>query len=365
MRLLPSADRFTLPVPHPALDAVERVREGGRERAGSVGLDRNERLSPLPETVLAELREAVTSGLLTQYPSTDELYDELAAFLPVARERLLLTPGSDGAVRALHHAYVRPGDRTLMLTPSYAMYPIYARMFGADPIEIGFDADLVPDTDALLDAVGPDVRAIFIANPNQPTGTQLDEDVLEELLARAGAHGTLTVIDEAYFPFAGATVLAWLADHPHLVVLRTFSKAWGLAGLRAGVACAAPEIVRTLYKVRSAYDVNAAAVLALRTLLAHPEVATDYVAEVDAGRALLHDRLEALGLQPLGDATNFQVFRVSPRAEPQTLAAALAARGFLVKGPFGAPCLSGCLRATLGPPALMERFADALADALR
>jgi histidinol-phosphate/aromatic aminotransferase/cobyric acid decarboxylase-like protein len=94
-------------------------------------------------------------------------------------------------------------------------------------------------------------------------------------------------------------------------------------------------------------------------------VATDYVAEVDAGRALLHDRLEALGLQPLGDATNFQVFRVSPRAEPQTLAAALEARGFLVKGPFGAPCLSGCLRATLGPPALMERFADALADALR
>jgi histidinol-phosphate aminotransferase len=362
---MPPAHRSTLPVPHPALAAVERVREGGRERRGLIGLDRNERLAALPETVLAELREALTSDVLTRYPSTDELYDELAAFLELPRESLLLTPGSDGAVRALHQAYVRAGDRTLMLTPSYAMYPIYARMFGAEPIEIGFDADLAPDTAALLDAVGPGVRAIFIANPNQPTGTRLSEDVLEELLARAGDHGTLTVIDEAYFPFSGATVLPWLSDHPHLVVLRTFSKAWGLAGLRAGVICAAPEVARTLYKVRTAYDVNGAAVLAMRTLLAHPEVATDYVAEVDAGRALLRGRLAQLGLQPLGDATNFQVFRVTPRAQPDALAAALQARGFLVKGPFGAPCLSGCLRVTLGPPALMEHLADALADALR
>jgi histidinol-phosphate aminotransferase len=159
-------------------------------------------------------------------------------------------------------------------------------------------------------------------------------------------------------------VLPWVAEHANLVVLRTFSKAWGLAGLRAGVVCASPDVVRTLYKVRTAYDVNGAAVLALRTFLAHPEVAADYVVEVDAGRALLRERLSALGLQPLGDGTNFQVFRVAPRADPAALAAALEQRGFLVKGPFGVPCLADCLRATLGPPELMARFADALEAAL-
>jgi histidinol-phosphate aminotransferase len=353
-----------LPTPAPALAAVERLREGGRERTGMVGLDRNERLSPLPEPFLAELRAAIGSDLLTRYPSTDELYDELAAALSVPRPRLLLTAGSDAAVRALHHAYVRPGDRTVMLSPSYAMYPVYARMFGAEPVAIPFGADMSLDADALLDAVGAGPRAVFLANPNQPTGTRLPDDVLAELVARAGATGTLLVVDEAYFPFSGTTLLPPLAEHPHLVVLRTFSKAWGLAGLRAGVVCAAPEIVRTLYKVRAAYDVNAAAVAALRILLAHPEVAADYVAEVDAGRALLRERLVALGLAPLDGATNFQLFRVAPRAEPAELAAALERRGFLVRGPFAAPCLAGCLRATLGPPALMRRFADALAESL-
>jgi histidinol-phosphate aminotransferase len=331
------------PVPNAALSPVQRVREGGRERQGLVGLDRNERLSPLPDAVLDELREAIGSDLLTRYPSTDELYDELAAFFEVPRERLLLTPGSDAGVRALHHGYVRAGDSTLMLSPSYAMYPIYGRMFGAEPVEIAFAGDLSLDTDALLDAVRPGLRAIFLANPNQPTGTRLPDEVLGELVARAEAIGALTVVDEADF---------------------TVSKAWGLAGLRAGVVCAAPEVIRTLYKVRSAYDVNGAAVLALRTFLAHPEVATDYVAQVDAGRELLAARLSALGLEALGAGTNFQVFRVAPRADPGELAAALEQRGFLVKGPFSMPCLAGCLRATLGPPELMQRFADALEDAL-
>jgi histidinol-phosphate aminotransferase len=352
------------PTPNAALAPVQRVAEGGREREGLVGLDRNERLSPLPDAVLAELREAIGSDLLTRYPSTDELYDELAAFLELSRERLLLTPGSDAGVRALHHGYVRSGDRTLMLSPSYAMYPIYGRMFGAEPVEIAFADDLSLDGGALLDAVRPGVRAIFIADPNQPTGTRLPDGVLPELVARAEAIGALVVVDEAYFPFSGTTVLPWVAEHANLVVLRTFSKAWGLAGLRAGVACAAPDVIRTLYKVRTAYDVNAAAVLALRTFIAHPEVAADYVAEVDAGRELLRARLSALGLEPLGDGTNFQVFRVTARADPGELAAALERRGFLVKGPFSVRCLAGCLRATLGPPELMQRFADALEDAL-
>jgi histidinol-phosphate aminotransferase len=359
-----TAPQPILPVPVPALASVERLREGGRERAGMIGLDRNERLSPLPEPILAELRAAIDSELLSRYPSTDELYDELAAAFGVPRPRLLLTAGSDAAVRALHQAYVRPGDRTVMLSPSYAMYPVYGRMFGARPVEIPFDADLSFDVDALLDAVDAAPRAIFLANPNQPTGTHLADDVLAELIARAGAAGALLAIDEAYFPFSGTTVLPQPDEHPHVVVLRTFSKAWGLAGLRVAVACAAPEIVRTLYKVRAAYDVNATAVLALRTLLAHPEVAADYVAEVDAGRELLQVRLVALGLVPLGGPTNFQVFRVAPRADPAELAAALERRGFLVKGPFSVPCLAGCLRATLGPPALMERFAGALAESL-
>lgn len=352
------------PEPISALARIERLREGGRERDGYVGLDRNERLAPLPGWVLDEIRAGIESSLLTRYPALDELYQDLSEMLRVRPEQLLLTAGSDAAFRALHHVYVRPGDRVAMLEPSYAMYPIYARMFGATPVQVPFAPDLSLDTERLLDAVGTGVRMVLLADPNQPTGTQLPREVLRAVLARAAECGALVVVDEAYFPFSRTTVLSWLAEYSQLVVTRTFSKAWGLAGLRVGVVAAHPEVIANLYKVRSAYDVNAVAALCLRTLLAHPEVADEFVAEVDAGRRTLAQRLPALGLTPIPGETNFQLIRCAAQIEAGRLVDALRDRGYLVKGPFTAPCLAGCIRITLGPPALMERFCDVLEDVL-
>ena len=353
-----------LPQPSEALNGIERLREGGREREGMVGLDRNERLAPLPEPVVGEIRAAIDSALLTTYPSLDLLYDRLSDTFGLDRERLLLTAGSDAAVKALYQVYGRPGSGAVMLTPSYAMYPIYARMFGMNPAEIPFDDDLSVDTGALLAAVAEDTRLVFIANPNQPTGTVLGDDVVAELVTRARAVGALVVVDEAYYPFSGHTLLPWVEEHPNLVVTRTFSKAWGLAGLRIGLVAAHPEIVANLYKVRSAYDVNAVAGACAAVLLAHPEVADDYAADVAAGRELLVTRARELGLEPIPSLTNFQVLRLAGRADPAELVAALHERGYIVKGPFTAPGLRDCIRVTLGPPALMAQFADELAAAL-
>jgi histidinol-phosphate aminotransferase len=353
-----------LPQPISALAGIERLREGGRERDGYVGLDRNERLAPLPGWLLDEIRSGIESSLLTRYPALDELYEDLSEMLRVRPERLLLTAGSDAAFRALHQVYVRPGDRVAMLDPSYAMYPIYARMFGATPVQVPFAPDLSLDAELLLDAIGTGVRLVLLADPNQPTGTQLPREVLRAVLARAEECGALVVVDEAYFPFSRATVLPWLEEHSQLVVTRTFSKAWGLAGLRVGVVAAHPEVIANLYKVRSAYDVNAVAALCVRTLLAHPEVAEQFVAEIDDGRRTLSERLSSLGLGMLPGQTNFQLIRCADRIAPNELVDLLRQRGYLVKGPFGAPCLADCIRITLGPPALMERFCDVLEDVL-
>lgn len=360
----PPETSLTLPEPIAALAGMTRTLEGGRERAGFVPLDRNERLSPLPDSILDAVRSGIDSELLTGYPSLDTLYDRLAAMLAVPRERLLLTAGSDAAFRALHQAYVRPGDRVAMLEPSYAMYPIYTRMFGAEPVQIPIAADLSLDGESLMDAVRGGVRMVLLADPNQPTGTKFDHELLQALLVRAAECGTLVVVDEAYFPFSRTTSLPWIFDHPHLVVTRTFSKAWGLAGLRVGLVAAHPEVIANLYKVRSAYDVNAMAALCVRTLLDHPEVAEQFVAEVDAGRQVISERTRAMGLDPLPSQTNFQLIRCGGRIDPARLTADLRDRGYLVKGPFAALCLSDCVRVTLGPPALMDEFCDTLEDVL-
>jgi histidinol-phosphate aminotransferase len=353
-----------LPEPISALVGIERLREGGRERDGYIGLDRNERLAPLPEWLLDEIRAGIESSLLTRYPALDLLYEDLSRMLDVPREQLLLTAGSDAAFRALHQVYIRPGDRVAMLDPSYAMYPIYARMFGATPVQVPFAPDLSVDPDTLLNAIDPGVRMVLLAEPNQPTGTKLPPELLRAVLLRAAECSALVVVDEAYFPFSRATVLPWLADHPHLVVTRTFSKAWGLAGVRAGVVAARADVIANLYKVRSAYDVNAVAALCVRTLLAHPEVAEQFVAEVDAGRATVVQRARSMGLEALPSDTNFQLIRCADRIEPGLLVHALRDRGYLVKGPFSAPCLADCIRITLGPSALMARFCDVLEEVL-
>ena len=353
-----------LPQPASALEPIERLREGGREREGLIGLDRNERLGPLPDAVVDEIRAGISSDLLTHYPTLDRLYDDLSASVGVARDRLLLTAGSDAAVKALYQVYAEPDTAAVMAAPSYAMYPIYARMFGMEPREVAFAADLSLDTDALLEAIDPAVKLVFIANPNQPTGTVIEDDTLKAIVARAADHAALVVVDEAYYPFSERTVLPWTTEHPNLIVTRTFSKAWGLAGIRLGMVAAHPEVVRNLYKVRSAYDVNAVAAQCATVMLRHPEVASDYAAEVADGRRILCERVLQLGLEPIPSLTNFQVLRLNGVGDPGTVVDALHERGYIVKGPFGAACLRDCIRVTLGPPDLMSRFAAELAAVL-
>jgi histidinol-phosphate aminotransferase len=350
------------PEPVPSVASVERVREGGSERRGLVGLDRNERVGPLPEWFVEELRRELTSDLLITYPAADELYAEVAAALGLPEEQVLVTSGNDPVIKALYHAYVREGDGVVMLDPSYAMYAVYARMFGALAVPIGFDRELQVDADALVESIRPGVRLVLLANPNQPTGTVLPEELVREVLVRAGEAGAVVLADEAYGYFApDTTALPLIAEHPNLVVARSFSKA-GFAGIRIGFAAGGVDVMRTLFKVRSAAEVNALAIACARKLLAHPEIGEDYAAEVAAGRELLAARARSLGLEPLPSHANFLQLRLPDGLEPREVVDALRQRGWLIKGPFRDACLAGCVRVTLGPPALMAEFADVLAD---
>jgi histidinol-phosphate aminotransferase len=357
-----TAAEVRAPEPAPGVAAIERLAEGGGERQGFAPLDRNERLSPLPDSVLEELRAGISSELLTTYPALDDVYAKLAEVVGLPREHLLLTSGSDAAFKAIHHCYVRPGDREVMLAPSYAMYEVYARMFEADAVTVPVERDFSIEPEQLLGAIGAGTRVVLVPNPNQPTGALLPSELMDAVIERAAGVRALVVVDEAYYPFSDTTLLPRVRECPNLVVTRTFSKAWGLAGARLGFAAADPEVVRTLYKVRSVYDITGLSAHCLRVLLAHPEVAEDYVREVDEGRTLLVARAAELGLEPLPCPTNFLPIRLPADSDPATLVAALAERGFLVKGPFSAPCLRDCIRVTLGPPALMGEFADALGE---
>ena len=353
-----------LPDPIPALGNYYRVPEAGIATRQYIGLDRNERVAPLPDWFMDRIREAVTSQLLTWYPVQDALERELSQHLDLPEVQLLLTPSGDSAIRSLCHAYVRPGDGMVMLEPSYAMFPVYARMFDARAVSIPYDADLVLKTELLLESVVPGVRLLFIANPNQPTGTLVDEGVLKEVLRRAAVVNALVVMDEAYYPFSHVTALPWIDAHPNLVVMRTFSKAAGLAGLRIGFLAGHADVIANLYKVRVMNDMNSFAMLCAAEVLKYPEIVDDYVAEVEEGGRYLAKQLSQLGLTVFPTHANFLLIRVAPRCRPAQLVEDLKGRGFLVKALGDYPSVEGCIRVTLGPRALMVEFVDALRQVL-
>ena len=360
----PKANLTTPPAPIPALAGVTRASESAAGREGLIPLDRNERLAPLPAWFVERLREAVQSSLLTTYPALDDLYEAVEAWTGLTRDRLLLVPGSDAAFRSAYQAYVAPGDRVVMVEPSYAMYRVYAGVFGAEPVAIPVERDLLPDPERLVGAITDGVRLVLLASPGQPTGVVLPAEVLDAVLAKAAEVGALVVVDEAYHPFSPETQLDRVNDEPTLLVTRTFSKAAGLAGLRVGLAAGDPQVTGALAKVRSVFDIPSFSAAAVRLVLEHPEVMSDYVAAVDAGREVLADAAHAARLEPLASPTNFMVIRLPEPLAPADLARELRDRGWIVRAPFAAPALADCIRVTLGPPELMTRFADALGPAV-
>ena len=353
-----------LPEPAPALVRYFRVREDGSETEGCIGLDRNERLEPLPDWFMDRVRGSLSSDMLTSYPMQDRLHAQLADSLGISTEQLLLTPGSDAGIKSLYQAYVRPNDRVVMLDPSYAMFPVYADMYEAEAVRVPFDYDLNVDSESLLGSIAAGVRLVLIANPNQPTGTLLDVNVLHEMIEKAGEVGAIAAIDEAYYPFSEFTVLPLLDRHPNLVMLRTFSKASGLAGLRLGFVAGHAEVIGNLFKVRAANDINSFAISCASQLLSHPEIIEDYGVQVQEGAKVLAEKTRALGLTPLPTRTNFMLVRVGHRCPPGELVERLREHGYIVKGQFSSRGMEDCIRMTIGSPRLMAAFADVLEAAL-
>ena len=355
--------QVSLPTAVPAVEALHRVPEAGIDSRQYIGLDRNERLSPFPDWFMDNIRQAVQSNLLNWYPVQDELEQELAAYIDLPVEQIILTPSSDSAFKALYQAYIGPGDSVVMLDPSYAMFPVYAQMFQGNPVLIPFDNDLKIDTEHLLESIIPGVRLVTIANPNQPTGTVLGDEILLEIIDRAAGVGALVVVDEAYYPFSRSTALPWVSEYANLVVTRTLSKGAGLAGLRIGFVAGHPEVIENLFKVRTVNDMNSMSILCTREILKYPELINDYVDQVDAGRRLLEKDVTALGLTPLPSHANFMLIRVAHKRQPGQLIQELKTKGYLVKG-LDASCVSDCIRVTLGPPEIMSHFSASLREVL-
>src|ERR1700675_524220 len=346
-----------------ARDTVKNLHAYRPPLAGRTGLrlDFNESTVGCSPRVLARLRSLDTE-LLARYPEREPVEKEVAAFLGLDPAQVLLTNGVDEAIHLLCSTYLDPGDEALIVTPTFGMYAIFAQAEGARIVEVRAGDNFVFPTQDLLAQLSPRTRLIAVANPNNPTGAAVAGDVLIQIAQAAPQAAVL--VDEAYFEFHGETLVDAFINQPsqieNLFVARTFSKAYGLAGIRIGILAGEARQMAMVRRMASPYNVNAAALAILPEALQDQEYVSRYVAQVLSNRERLQQELGNLGLHHWPSHANFVLVRIgSAHAE---FVRALRDRGILVRNRHTDPGCEGCVRLTVGSDGHTETLITALRD---
>jgi len=273
------------------------------------------------------------------------LRQELADYTGVSANNIVAGSGSDQLIDLLIRLFCAPGEEIINLPPTFAMFSFYASLQGVRVVSVPRDEQFQIDTIGVKKVVTAATKLIFIANPNNPTGTLVSEECIQEILEL----GLPTVVDEAYYEFTGKTFAHQVDKTPNLMVLRTFSKWAGLAGLRVGYGLFPARVAEMLHAVRDPYNVNAAALVAARESLQDIELLRERVRLIASERERLYDELMNFSwLKPYPSQANFILCRVFQR-DAKTLQAVLEARGVLTRH-FNSPGLENCIRFSVGRP---------------
>jgi histidinol-phosphate aminotransferase len=319
---------------------------------------------PHPDVVEAIARAAAASNRYPD-PSAALLRNRIAERHETEPGRVAVGNGSCELLLAAAEALCEPGAEILFAWPSFSIYPHLAALSGAREIRVELSDRDLHDLDAMLDQVTAATQLLLVCNPNNPTGTYIPAARVAEFCARVPEHVTV-VVDEAYVDFQVVddpdTTIDLLGDLPNLVLLRTFSKAHGLAGLRVGYALGSPAFREAVDAVRQPFSVNAIAQAAAAEAVLHSDDVTDRVQRTVVERAFVEEGVAELGLASPPSQTNFSWVDLGDREEGE-IVAALADEGILVRPgtPIGGP---GHIRVTYATRPENERFLAALGETL-
>jgi histidinol-phosphate aminotransferase len=363
---------MTLPVrPAPIVDAVpattpfvapeELARRAGLTTLLRLGANESA-FGPSPRAIAA-MQAAVPLASFYGDPESVELREALAAHHACTIDRIVVGAGIDDLLGLVVRAYGAPGDVALMTRGSYPTFAYHVAGYGLTLETVPARADGSVDVDGTIAALRERrPKIVYLANPDNPSGSFAGRAAVARLRAALDP-GTLFVLDEAYADFVAADALPGYDDDAQTVRLRTFSKAYGMAGARIAYALAPAAAIATFQKIRTHFGVNRIAQAGALAALGDPAYLAGVVAEVARGRADYEELGRRLGTRTLPSATNFVCFEIGMREDAEAMVRALLARGVFVRKP-GAPPIDGFIRVTVGTAAERERFASAFADAL-
>ncbi len=325
-----------LTVYEPGKPVEELARDLGLREEEIIKLASNENpLGPSPKALQA-MRQTLERAHFYPDGGGYELRGAIAERLGVSRENIVLGNGSNEIIEFIGHAFFRPGDEVVVARHSFAVYHLMAQLFGASTIEVA-DPDYTADLDAMLAAITPKTRVLFIANPNNPTGTMVSQEAIDRFMSKVPEH-VLVVFDEAYHEFLDAApdVLPYVRAGRNVVVMRTFSKIMGLANLRIGYGITTPELAAVLQRTRQPFNANGIAQAgALAGLLdqEHMDKTRELTHE---GRAYLEQEFATMGLEYVPSVANFVLVKVG---DGKAIFEAMLRKGIILRamGSYGLP----------------------------
>ncbi|AGG06423.1 MULTISPECIES: histidinol-phosphate transaminase [Dehalococcoides] len=321
-----------------------------------IKLDANENLygaAPTVRQAMAEFNQYHIYPDATQ----SEIRRLLSEYTGVAVEQIVCGAGSDQLIDLLLRLFINPGDEVINCPPTFAMYKFYTELNRGKIVNVPRDASYNINIAAINNAITPQTKLIFIAAPNNPTGTAISKEEIRQILDL----GVPTVVDEAYYEFTGQTMVSDMSKYPNLMILRTFSKWAGLAGLRVGYGLFPPIIADYLSRIKDPYSVNIAADAAVRQTMLQREYMLETVKKIVNERQRLYTELSKFGwLKPYPSVANFILCKLL-KGKAKEVQHELESKGILVRC-FDAPMMENCLRFSVGKPEDTDGLLKALGE---
>ncbi len=324
-----------------------------------IKLDANESPYDLPDEIRQQLAKELMEGCrFNRYPDSDAtaLRQAISRYCGVSPDEVMVGAGSDELIRIIISAFVGKGDAVLSPAPSFTMYGIFTRIAGGMLVEVPLDDNFDYDMSGFYKAIEQHKpKLIFICSPNNPTGNVIDK---YELIKLVTAFNGIVVVDEAYGEFLGESVASWMVNYPNAAVLKTFSKAFGLAGLRVGYLIGNRELVEEIYAVKPPYNLNSFSQRAAQLVLENVDIFSSRIAAIVDERERLYEKLRAIkGIDVFPSKANFLLIKVP---DGEMVYKKLIGEGILVRNFPDEPRLKNCLRVTIGTKQENEAFLQTL-----
>lgn len=350
----------------PEIRSLVRIRDTFDERFDYLRLDKKERLIPFDAEMLREFKENITFTDLSGYHELGSTYKKLAEYLGVGRDQLLLASGSDLAIKSVYEACLCKGDKVILHRPGYAMFRVYANMFGVEADVVPLREDWTLNYDEMLLRVDNRTKMVVMENPNGFVGTKPEHEMIEYFAKTLGERDVLFLVDEAYIYLetSKSTTPKLIEKYPNMLVTQTFSKGHGLAGLRIGYVIGDRELMSCISRVRPMHEISSLSAKATEWILEHPSLLLDYQVRIAESKKFLLEGLSRMNVKVRDTHASFVLMYLPDEGKTRDIAKKMKDKKVLIRRPFEEHYLKGWSVVCVGTKEDSARFLTVLSEVL-